>query len=412
MIVYLCTVGTGTAGVNSNVAEGIAAAIRLRNPGHCYLLPSTSPASIAVADLIKENVARDNIIIPNSNIFLLSNADDILSCRQEIRTIIRKFKKDMPHAEIILNPTGGTKQMTSAATLAAIDEGIERIEYISGPRQDGVIVTGKEEIASVSACSILAEYAGRNALLLLNGGAYQAAAELLQDYKKQLPQTYVAAAVLAARNRFNYRGAIQACNTMTGQFWQNQRQLLNQMTLAAWPSPVHLADMLNFVKRQLEFNEREEALAMLYRLCEAACKVRIRDEICGGKISTEAIIACPDISLNNNTKEKMRAQEREYGEPLLGLKDCKDMLRSSQFKLIPVLNDNQYWRTLQLRNKTRFGHDNQLIADAEFQQVKGLFAKIIEVLAEQWHALTKLLEQTSFNHFEPIIKEEIVNVKP
>ena len=412
MIVYVCTVGTGTAGKTSNVNEGIAAAIKFRNPEYCYLLPSASPDSIAVAQLVQEGVAGSGINIAAANIIPLTSHDDILRCRQEIRTIIRDLKKSLPQCEIILNPTSGTKQMTSAAMLAAVDEGIEQIEYISGPRQDGVIITGQEQISSVSARGILAEYAGRNALSLLNGGAYQGAAELLKSYKEQLPQTAAAAATLAARNRFNYRGAIQACSTMTGSIWQEQRQLLNQMTLAAWPSPVHLADMLNFVQRQLEFDEREEALAMLYRICEAACKVRIRDEICGGKLSAEGIIGCTDITLDKNTKDKMRAQEREYGEPLLGLKDCKDILRKSRFKLIQVLNDRNYWNTLQLRNKTRFGHDNQFIAEAELKQLNALFSKITEALAEQWPNIPQLLEQTSFNFYEPIIKEEIVNVKP
>ena len=412
MIVYVCTVGTGTAGKTSNVNEGIAASIKFRNPEYCYLLPSVSPDSIAVAQLVQEGVAGSGIKIKDSGIIPLTSHDDILRCRQEIRVIFRDLKKSLPQCEIILNPTSGTKQMTSAAMLAAIDEGIEQIEYISGPRQDGVIITGQEQISSVSARGILAEYAGRNALSLLNGGAYQGAAELMKSYKELLPQTSAAAAVLAARNRFNYRGAIQACNTIDSSFWQEQRQLLNQMTLAAWPSPVHLADMLNFVTRQLEFDEREEALAMLYRLCEAACKVRIRDEICGGKLSTEGIINCPDIILDKNTKDKMCAQEREYGEPLLGLKDCKDILNKSKFKLIPVLKDSKYWKTLQLRNKTRFGHDNQFIAEAEFKQVKALFGKITEALTEEWANLPQLLEQTSFNNFEPIIKEEIVNVKP
>ena len=412
MIVYVCTVGTGTAGETSNVSEGIAAAIKFRSPEQCRLLPSASEESVAVAQIIQENVVRTGINIASTDIIPLTSHDDILRCRQEIRTIIRNLKKSLPQCEIILNPTSGTKQMTSAAMLAAIDEGIEQIEYISGPRQDGVIITGQEQISSVSARGILAEYAGQNALSLLNGGAYQGAAELLKSYKEQLPQTAAAAATLAARNRFNYRGAIQACSTMPGGIWQEQRQLLNQMTLAAWPSPVHLADMLNFVSRQLEFDEREEALAMLYRICEAACKVRIRDEICGGKLSAEGIIGCTDITLDKNTKDKMRAQEREYGEPLLGLKDCKDILRKSRFKLIQVLNDRNCWNTLQLRNKTRFGHDNQFIAEAELKQLNALFSKITEALAEQWPGIPQLLEQTSFNFYKPIIKEEIVNVKP
>lgn len=413
MIAYVCTVGTGTAGKTSNVSEGIAAAIKFRNPEYCYLLPSTSQDSIAVAQIVQEGVAGSGVKIAADNIIPLTSHDDILRCRQEIRTIIRDLKKSLPQCEIILNPTSGTKQMTSAAMLAAIDEGIEQIEYISGPRQDGVIITGQEQISSVSARGILAEYAGRNALLLLNGGAYQGAAELLKSYKEQLPQTAAATATLAARNRFNYRGAIQACNTMSGTIWQEQRQLLNQMAIAAWPSPVHLADMLNFASRQLEFDEREEALAMLYRICEAACKVRIRDEICGGgKITAEGIINYPEISIDRNTKDKMRAQEREYGEPLLGLKDCKDILRKSRFKLIQVLNDRNYWNTLQLRNKTRFGHDNQFIAELELKQLKALFSKITEALTEQWKNLPLLLEQTSFNFYKPIIKEEILNVKP
>ena len=81
MIVYVCTVGTGTAGETSNVSEGIAAAIKFRNPEHCRLLPSASEESVAVAQIIQENVARTGISIAETDIIPLTSHDDILRCR-------------------------------------------------------------------------------------------------------------------------------------------------------------------------------------------------------------------------------------------------------------------------------------------------------------------------------------------
>jgi len=55
--VLILTVGTGTAGKHSDVAQGLANTIRQVRPRKFWLVPSASDKSTPVADLIRETVA-------------------------------------------------------------------------------------------------------------------------------------------------------------------------------------------------------------------------------------------------------------------------------------------------------------------------------------------------------------------
>ncbi len=53
----ILTVGTGTAGRYSSIAEGLRRTIELISPRAFWLVPSTHSDSIAVADLVREGFA-------------------------------------------------------------------------------------------------------------------------------------------------------------------------------------------------------------------------------------------------------------------------------------------------------------------------------------------------------------------
>ncbi len=148
-IIYIATVGTGIAARGNSVAHAILFGIRSASPGNVYLVPSSSPASLAVA----ARIASEADVTPfadDSPYFTLTDAEDLDRCVAEMSFLLSRLSWRHADATLILNPTSGTKQMTTAAYVAAVDEGVEHIEYITGERVDGVVTPGTERVVRTS----------------------------------------------------------------------------------------------------------------------------------------------------------------------------------------------------------------------------------------------------------------------
>ena len=84
----ILTVGTGTAGKRSDVAQGLANTIRQVQPRKFWLVPSASEKSIPVADLIRETVADLESFAPwsaSAAYHAIANHDDIHGCRRFVK---------------------------------------------------------------------------------------------------------------------------------------------------------------------------------------------------------------------------------------------------------------------------------------------------------------------------------------
>lgn len=177
----ILTVGTGTAGKESFIAEGLRKTVELLQPRRYWLVPSDSPSSIEVADFIREHFPDQ--FAPWSEIeayACIRDADRLGSCRDTVRQVIRAAKKELRSGErLLVNPTSGTKQMSAGATIAALDEGLGELTFTTGERSDGVVRTGTERLETFDASSYHTEKDRTRAAELFSIGAYAAAARLL-----------------------------------------------------------------------------------------------------------------------------------------------------------------------------------------------------------------------------------------
>jgi len=97
----ILTVGTGTAGKHSDVAQGLANTIRQVRPRKFWLVPSASEKSTPVADLIRETVAELKSFAPWSEsapYHAIPNHDDIHECRRLVREVIAAAKRELRQA--------------------------------------------------------------------------------------------------------------------------------------------------------------------------------------------------------------------------------------------------------------------------------------------------------------------------
>lgn len=198
----ILTVGTGTAGKTSNLAEGLRRTIDLLAPRQFWLVPSTTEDSQVMAALVSEN--QPSFAGQAS----LDAPDDLEACRKHLRTVIRDVRKNLKSGEkLLINPTSGTKQMTAAATLAALDEGIGHIVFTTGERADGVVKTGTEQVTGFDPSHFFFERDLLLAKQFFKEGDFHAAGRVLEPHKSKCPKEYTTAYACHHWRRFDYREA-------------------------------------------------------------------------------------------------------------------------------------------------------------------------------------------------------------
>jgi len=397
---FLFTVGTGTAGRHSNLAQGLVNSI-LKTPSHSVvgLVPSSSPDSVGIAELVIEDVCIRRKDLDISIVARFSNPDGLLTCRREFRLLLQQLNQ-AGRGELTVNPTSGTKQMTAAATLACLDEGLGRLAFITGERADGVVKTGTEQLQPVDAARLLAEQRIRAALILLEHGDFAAAARLSSLAGNFFPFATAATATLAEWHRLNYAQALRAASGIED--LAEARRSLDRLRAAPEFSIERGADMLALAERELGFDRPEEALSAVYRAVELLSKARLCELDCPpDQWFAENLIRRfnPDERLR---KDLLSMQQANPDKPLmLGLVKCL-MLLEPDFALAKL--DRDHRDILRQRNETRFGHGGNSVAP---QDVDRLLASVRSRACNQWPEMRPLLDASRFPTLAPLIRKEL-----
>ena len=397
---FLFTVGTGTAGRHSNLAQGLVNSI-LKTPSHSVvgLVPSSSPDSVGIAELVIEDVCIRRKDLDISIVARFSNPDGLLTCRREFRLLLQQLNQ-AGRGELTVNPTSGTKQMTAAATLACLDEGLGRLAFITGERADGVVKTGTEQLQPVDAARLLAEQRIRAALILLEHGDFAAAARLSSLAGNFFPFATAATATLAEWHRLNYAQALRAASGIED--LAEARRSLDRLRAAPEFSIERGADMLALAERELRFDRPEEALSAVYRAVELLSKARLCELDCPpDQWFAENLIRRfnPDERLR---KDLLSMQQANPDKPLmLGLVKCLTLLEPD-FALAKL--DRDHRDILRQRNETRFGHGGNSVAP---QDVDRLLASVRSRACNQWPEMRPLLDASRFPTLAPLIRKEL-----
>jgi hypothetical protein len=376
----ILTIGTGTAGKHSNVAAGLVHTINLTAPRLFWLIPSASKESLPFADLIRDEVECPGAFrpwSPDEPYRTIADPDDIHQCRAVLREVIAEARKQLqPSERLIVNPTSGTKQMSAGATLAALDEEVDQIDFTSGERVDGVVKTGTEVVQSFDLRGFLFQRDLRTAAELFHHGAFHAAARLLKGYAQpEAVRSRETALRLHEWQRMNYPKAA----SHAARFAEDLRTHLGALAQADPFSPLLLGDLLAGADELLRWGDCEEALARYYRGAEQAAKVRL----------AEAHSIRPPYRLESlldilpagcRLAEDLRRSRSRDGEILLGaqrawdvLDACDDPIAASYF------GDQGLQRGLRRRNESMYGHDQKPV---EAEQVQVVAAGLRNLLNE------------------------------
>ncbi len=326
----ILTVGTGTAGRESNVAEGLANSVRMLRPRGYWLVPSASEKSRPVADLIRDMVADTAEFIPwrdTDDYLAIPHPDAIENCRQVVREVIQKVRQSLRQGErLLVNPTSGTKQMSAGAVLAALDEGVGEIIFTVGERADGVVRTGTERLEVFDPKTFYAERDLALAKELAASGAPGAANRVLRRHESLCDAADVALC-LHEWERQNYEVARQIAARSRAAELLPVRAILTDLAQAAATGKPHLLvvkDLLVTAEAHLHRDDWESALTQTCKALEMGLRLRLLET--AGVGEPYLLEQLRELSLRKELMERLERSSRNRHTCILGLRQVIEVL--------------------------------------------------------------------------------------
>lgn len=378
--VLILTVGTGTSGRYSNLAQGLSTTIRRLEPRLCWLVPSMSHDSLAVAEMVRES-ERDAAGFERwdatSEYCRIADPDDLYDCREVLRRVIRRARQSLYRGErLLVNPTSGTKQMSVAAVLAALDEGLGEIVFTVGDRVDGVVKSGSERFAVFQTERFYMEQALKQAEQLFRAGSYRGAAELLEPYEHdaEVQKSGEVARCTEAWQRLDYTEACRLASRSEASELIKRRVVLQRLANSADLSVPRIGDLLFNARHLLHIGQLDDALGRCYRAMEQAGKTRLWEEhhIKPPYQLAELMDAAPSMA------PRLRALARD-GFCQIGLRLCFEVLDSLNDPFAQAYFRNQkLQRLLNLRNQTAAGHGTGSVTETQAREVILLSSEFLQ----------------------------------
>jgi hypothetical protein len=372
----ILTVGTGTSGQHSNLAQGLVNTLAQLRPRLFWLVPSSSPDSAGLAEMVRDGAPGGCTFQPWSAtqpFRLIDQHDDLFACRTALREVIRAARQRLAQGErLIVNPTSGTKQMSVAATLAALDEDIGEIVFTVGDRADGVVKTGTERMATFSTRQFFLERDLRLAGELFAAGAFYAAAKVLRSHQKpEAMQARARALCLHEWQRLNHAKAAGHAAKFSEELHAHLQRLANADEF----SVNKLGDLLASADELARWGDHEEALARYYRAAEQAAKVRLADAL--GLRPPYRL----DALLQLLPPGHWLADEfRRTGHGTVRLTNQKawDTLAANQDPMADAyFADQRLQEGLQHRNESMYGHGQKAVEPAEVADVAARLRRLL-----------------------------------
>ena len=373
----ILTVGTGIAGPQSDVSAGLASTIEMVKPRLYWLVPSTSPKSMPVADLIRERVGNKFTFQPYADgqpYNAIPDPDDIHCCRKVFKEVIRKAKASLrPGEKLVVNPTGGTKQMSAAATIAALDEEVGEVNFTIGRREGGVVSTGTEVVAPFSTRQFFLDRDRQIAGELFNAGSFLAAERVLRSYGDQSMIECQKALCLHEWQRLNFAKAA----THAAKFSQTIKDHLTHLQKADPCGPELLGELLAGADELVRWGDTEEAMARYYRGVEQAAKVRLFSQFgvrppyttngFSGLPAKAQSIVC-QLPTSGTQKEIFLGSQMSWEI----LKACADPMAEA------YLRDTFLMGLVRQRNETIYGHGGEAIAASVLQSIEPILRRLFQ----------------------------------
>ena len=347
---------------------------------------------------------------PQYEIALMSNPEDLSACYQECRRQLAAWLQrwGLRSEETYFDYTGGTKTMSAALALAAVDL-IPRYHYVGGKRDKeglGQVISGMERsVAGINPWIQLGlKYRQAAARFYESGQAEQAAilleeaAEMATDQAHTLKALAALCRILARLDRLDIRNLSHELgrwqSSLLTLFEQQgdrlarawlpefrERLLALQRELEqehAGEHPVALRELLACARRRARQGYYDDAIARLYRAVELFAQDRLAGAF-GARLGLVRLDAL-DQDMAARLREAFPTRLSEDGASLrLGVRDCFRALEFSpraEDRALSGLYD-RLKDALELRNQSWLAHGTRPASREDFGR---MWAAVLEAL--------------------------------
>lgn len=315
----------------------------------------------------------------------LAEPDDLSSCYALLRATLTQLRTEHTGWRLLADYTGGTKTMTAALALSALENGYE-LSLVKGTRADLVKVrNGTEMAALVNVSEVRARQQIAEAQRLFNRYAYASAAEILQstlraaplspELQREIGERVTLCRAFDAWDRFDHSQAALLLEPYQSRVVPQWR-FIKQITGSA-PGFAPVLDLLCNAERRAARGRYDDAVARLYRALEMLPQLRLEQRAPALNSSDLDVALLPE---ELRPKYEALREPGKKGKIKLGLRQDYELLLELEDPLGKVYQEQEK-RLLQAllhRNESILAHGQRPIAQVQWDEMKQIVAELIQ----------------------------------
>lgn len=268
----------------------------------------------------------------------ISDPDSLQACYAVTRSALIEARQQSPDSRYVADYTGGTKTMSVALAMAALESDWE-LSLVKGARTDLIkVVDGTEVAGLINSWEVRAQQRMQEARRLFDDHHYAAAETLTSSILQTGPLSTEVQATLRkwvglargfdAWDRFDHGRAFQILGPYQSGVVPNfifLKQLTGNDRRATGYEAVY--DLVRNSERRAHQKRYDDAVARLYRACEMFAQIRLRQRT-------------PSLDSSNLSVDALPEQLRSAYDQLRGSNDSKVTLGLRQdYELLADLDD-------------------------------------------------------------------------
>lgn len=312
----------------------------------------------------------------------LDDPDTLHLCYQKIHDGLSKHTTERADWRKIADYTGGTKTMTAALILAALQLGWE-LSVVRGDRTDLLKVRDGTEMASlVNTWEVRARQQLELAETLFNQYAYSSAEKLAENLVRAAPlspelQREIQRFVTLSRgfdawDRFDHARAAQILAPYQAEIvphWKFLKILTGQSKGTGY-EPVF--DLIRNAERRAARGRYDDAVARLYRALEMLAQIRLKQR--------EPSLDSSDLKLDLLPENVRQAYANRQGKIKLGLLEDYDLLNALGDPLGKSFASERgkILATIEKRNASILAHGTQPCDETIYREVHSEILRLLE----------------------------------
>lgn len=331
----------------------------------------------------------------------LDDPDTLHLCYQKIRDGLNKHTVERADWRKIADYTGGTKTMTAALIVVALELGWE-LSVVRGNRTDLLKVRDGTEMASlVNTWEVRARQQLEQAEALFNQYAYSSAGQLVENLVRAAPlsaelQKEIQRMVTLSRgfdawDRFDHARAAQILAPYQAEIvpqWKFLKILTGQSKGTGY-EPVF--DLVRNAERRAARGRYDDAVARLYRALEMLAQIRLKQR--------EPSLDSSDLKLDLLPENIRQAYANRQGKIKLGLLEDYDLLNALEDPLGKSFASERkkILAALEKRNTSILAHGAQPCDEDVYNE---MHSETLRLLEQGLNALRVKVDSPQFPHMQ------------